>query len=90
MDQSKGDLRAWLGLDEENLKEGIRSPLTHYFTEQASNQAGRIYDIIIDTVKGIVVELALDQFHGNQLKAAKCLGIARNTLRTKMNEMNLL
>jgi DNA-binding protein Fis len=38
----------------------------------------------VDIVERAVVDTALDTCDGNQVRAARALGISRNTLRSKM------
>jgi two-component system nitrogen regulation response regulator GlnG len=43
-----------------------------------------IYKTIVETVERPLIEKALERTFGNQFKAAKILGINRNTLRAKI------
>ena len=45
-----------------------------------------IFDEVIRKVEGQMIKRALELTHGNQVQAAKILGIARNTLRKKLEE----
>ncbi|SUO97539.1 helix-turn-helix domain-containing protein [Suttonella ornithocola] len=48
-----------------------------------------IYRLIVGEVETVLVDYALSLHNGNQSKAAKWLGITRNTLRKKMQESSL-
>ena len=43
----------------------------------------------LEDVEHALVELALQQSHGNQIKAAKLLNISRDALRYKMKKFGL-
>jgi len=51
--------------------------------------AGRIYDKMISHIEKIVVIKALQRFEGNQIQAAKMLGLHRNTLHNKIKKLNI-
>ncbi len=48
-----------------------------------------IYKTIIEAVEKPLIEKALARTFGNQLKAAKILGISRNTLRAKITKFGI-
>ena len=50
---------------------------------------GEIYRSVIDTTEKILIEKALERTLGNQIVAAKLLGLNRNTLRTKIKRLNI-
>lgn len=50
---------------------------------------GDVYKIVLETVEKPLIEKALERTFGNQLKAAKILGINRNTLRVKINKFGI-
>ncbi|GJM44156.1 MAG: sigma-54-dependent Fis family transcriptional regulator [Gemmatimonadota bacterium] len=43
-----------------------------------------VYRQCVDVMESALVEMALERFEGNQVRASKALGISRNTLRSKM------
>jgi Fis family transcriptional regulator len=49
-----------------------------------------IYRLVLDEVERPLLELMMRYTHGNQSKAAQCMGINRATLRTKLKRHNLL
>lgn len=50
---------------------------------------GVLYDCIIDAIEKPLIEYALERTWGNQLKAAKILGINRNTIRSKIKKLGI-
>ena len=50
---------------------------------------GELYKIFVESIEKPLIEKALERTFGNQLKAAKILGINRNTLRTKINKLGI-
>lgn len=60
--------------------------MEEYFT---TCQDGAIYRSVIDSTEKILIEKALERSHGNQIVAAKILGLNRNTLRTKIRKLNI-
>jgi len=53
------------------------------------SKKGEIYHSVIHHTEKILIEKALEESAGNQLSAAKILGINRNTLRAKMRKLNI-
>ena len=51
--------------------------------------AGNLYKVVINEVERPLIELTLQKFRGNQIKTALALGLNRNTLRKKMNDLNI-
>lgn len=50
---------------------------------------GTLYKYILETIEKPLIEHALERTYGNQLKAAKILGINRNTMRTKIKKLGI-
>lgn len=48
-----------------------------------------LYKAIIETVERPLIERALERTEGNQLKAARILGINRNTMRAKIRKLGI-
>ena len=51
---------------------------------------GRIYHLVIQDTERKLIEKALEESGGNQLLAAKVLGLNRNTLRSKIRRLNIV
>lgn len=54
-----------------------------------SSEKGSIYKTVIENTEKIVIERALRESSGNQILAARILGLNRNTLRTKIKKFNI-
>ncbi|MDD5116361.1 MAG: helix-turn-helix domain-containing protein [Candidatus Omnitrophica bacterium] len=50
---------------------------------------GIIYRVIIESIEKPLIEQALERTEGNQLKAARNLGINRNTMRAKIKKFGI-
>jgi len=50
---------------------------------------GILYKYVLETIEKPLIEHALERTYGNQLKAAKILGINRNTMRTKIKKLGI-
>jgi two-component system nitrogen regulation response regulator GlnG len=48
-----------------------------------------LYPTLMRAVERPLIELALRETHGNQIKAARLLGLNRNTLRKKISEFHI-
>ena len=51
--------------------------------------AGNIYANIIGVIDRLVVTKALERSFGNQVAAARMLGLHRNTLKNKIKKLNI-
>ncbi|MDP2940873.1 MAG: helix-turn-helix domain-containing protein [Candidatus Omnitrophota bacterium] len=50
---------------------------------------GVLYKYVLETIERPLFEQALERTYGNQLKAAKILGINRNTMRSKIKKLGI-
>ncbi len=50
---------------------------------------GILYKYILEGIEKPLIEQTLERTYGNQLKAAKILGINRNTMRTKIKKLGI-
>lgn len=50
---------------------------------------GVLYKTILEAVEKPLIEQALEHCEGNQLRAARVLGLNRNTLRTKIKKLDI-
>ena len=58
--------------------------------DSAASESGRLYRSVMARVETPLLRLALELSAGNQLKAARLLGINRNTLRKRLRLLGLL
>ena len=54
-----------------------------------SVEKGHIYRAVIDDTEKVLIEKALSKTNGNQILAARILGLNRNTLRTKIRKLEI-
>ena len=50
---------------------------------------GNIYKSVINETERLLIEKALKQTNGNQILAARILGLNRNTLRAKIKKLQI-
>ena len=53
------------------------------------DKEGALYKSVLEAIQKPLIERILEKTRGNQLKAAKILGINRNTLRTKIKSLHI-
>ena len=67
---------------------GFESALAQWL-EQETPKAGTVYHQALSAFEKPLIEHALSETNGNQLRAAQLLGINRNTLRKRIGELGL-
>ena len=72
-----------------NLPDNIDTLLDQYFNDLDGDQASAIYEMVINAVEKPLLIYIMNKTEGNQSKAAKMLGLNRNTLRKKLKQYNL-
>ena len=72
-----------------NLSDNIDTLLDQYFYDLDGDQPSAIYEMVINTVEKPLLLYIMNKTEGNQSKAAKILGLNRNTLRKKLKQYNL-
>ena len=68
---------------EEVLKRFAHSYLAYY---ESRRPPMGLYDKMVSETERAAITVALEKTKGNQIKAAKILGINRNTLKSKMEK----
>ena len=77
-------------LSVEGLSMSVEKHLLRYFELHGSSQPPPgLYNRILKEIEYPLIALSLSSSKGNQLKASKLLGINRNTLRKKINELDI-
>ena len=84
------------------LDEGVDGAPTESFEDQLLNrlrpvvrafapgpEGSDLHRLVKDTAEKAVITLAMERTRGNQVQAAKLLGINRNTLRTKIDQLQI-
>jgi len=72
-----------------NLPDNIDTLLDQYFNDLDGDQPSAIYEMVINTLEKPLLLYIMNKTEGNQSKAAKMLGLNRNTLRKKLKQYNL-
>lgn len=67
----------------------VRKAVEAYFNDLDGEKPCALYDMVIRCVEKPLIELALTHTKGNQTRAAELLGLNRNTLRKKMQDLNI-
>ena len=72
--------------DNQNIDTLLYKGIKNYFKTLDKNMdIKNLYDEIISKIEKPLIELTLNLYRGNQIKASNCLGLNRNTLRKKIN-----
>ena len=71
------------------LAECVKRSLERYFRDMDGEKPTSIYDMVLKNVEKPMIEMVLSRAQGNQTLAAEMLGINRNTLRKKMQELRI-
>ena len=74
-----------INLEKAQLEEIVEKKLNHFFSEKKIFFEKNVFRHFYSPVEQALVEMALDQRGGNQLKASELLGINRNTLKKKLD-----
>lgn len=74
-----------------SLEKLVKTKLEVLFTQQkaAEVELNGLHGIVMQQVEKPLIELALRQYNGNQVKTAKFLGINRNTLKKKIDNYRI-
>lgn len=54
-----------------------------------STEYGKVYKAVISNTEKMLIEKALEKTSGNQILAARFLGLNRNTLHSKVKKLNI-
>ena len=76
--------------EEEEFDRLLDAALPAIVRDAAVAHGGRLYRTVMSRVEMPLLRLALELAAGNQLKAARLLGINRNTLRKRLRLLGLL
>lgn len=68
----------------------VNTALPTLVREAAAAESGKLYRTVMARIERPLLRQALDLAGGNQLKAARLLGINRNTLRKRLRLLGLL
>lgn len=71
------------------LEEFLSEKLKKYIKDMTRLERSNLYDTVMGEVEKALIKIVFDATEGNQLRAAKALGISRNTLREKLKQYRL-
>lgn len=71
------------------LGNAVRRSLERYFKDLDGESPTAIYDMVLRMIEKPMIETVLREAEGNQTSAAEMLGINRNTLRKKMQQLRI-
>ena len=71
------------------LAECVKRALERYFKDIDGEKATSIHDMVLKNIEKPMIETVLGKANGNQTLAAEMLGINRNTLRSKMQQLRI-
>ncbi|EDZ64617.1 transcriptional regulator, Fis family protein [beta proteobacterium KB13] len=74
---------------DQNLQDKIETLLDKYFKDLDGENPNGVYDMVLHSVEKPLLIYIMNYAQGNQTRAAKILGLNRNTLRKKLEFYNL-
>ncbi|MBA4697193.1 MAG: Fis family transcriptional regulator [Legionella sp.] len=69
---------------DQGLQDLVYSLVTRFLTENKKKPVHDLYDMILSEVEPPLLQAVMEKRRGNQLQAAKMLGISRGTIRKKL------
>ena len=67
----------------------VRRSLKHYFKDMNGEEPNNLYQMVIGEIEKPLLEVVMEQSESNQTRAARYLGINRNTLRKKLKQYDI-
>ena len=74
---------------DQNLQDKIETLLDKYFKDLDGENPNDVYDMVLHSIEKPLLIYIMNYAEGNQTRAAKILGLNRNTLRKKLEFYNL-
>ena len=71
------------------VADSVKRSLERYFKDMDGEKPTSIYDMVLKNVEKPMIETVLQHAEGNLTLAAEMLGINRNTLRKKMQQLRI-
>lgn len=69
---------------EQNLQELVYNLVNRFLSENKNKSVNDLYDMILSEVEPPLLQAVMERRRGNQLQAARMLGISRGTIRKKL------
>ena len=76
-------------LDQYSIEDVVELKISRFFDQIGTFYPDEVYDLIMSKVEKPLLTQILRRVGGNQVQAAKILGINRNTLRKKIKQYGL-
>ena len=71
------------------LADCVKRSLERYFKDMDGEKPTSIYEMVLKNIEKPMIETVLGKAQGNQSLAAAMLGVTRNTLRKKMQQLRI-
>lgn len=71
------------------LSSFVEQKIEHYFSHLEGQPAQGLYELVIKQAEKGLLRIVMEKANGNQSLAAAMLGLARGTLRKKLEEAGL-
>ena len=71
------------------LSDCVKRSLERYFKDMDGEKPTSIYEMVLKNVEKPMIETVLGKAAGNLSLAAQMLGVTRNTLRKKMQQLRI-
>jgi len=71
------------------LRSHVRNTIRRYLTDMGTTEPDNLYRTLLSEIEPPLLEETLRHTNGNQTRAARILGITRNTLRSKLRQHGL-
>ena len=71
------------------LADCVKRSLERYFKDMDGEKPTSIYEMVLKNIEKPMIETVLGKAEGNQSLAAEMLGVTRNTLRKKMEQLRI-
>ncbi len=78
-----------VNLSKITLRQSVEQAIEQYFSHLEEEQTSELYDLVIKEVEIGLFNVVMKKAQGNQSKAADWLGLARGTLRKRLNEYEI-
>ncbi len=73
-----------------SVREFLETKLNNFIGRMSDMEGADLYDTVISEVEKALLGIVMKETNGNQIKAAKILGINRNTLNKKLKKYKLI
>ena len=71
------------------LSDAVKRSLERYFKDMDGEVPTSIYEMVLKNIEKPMIEMVLGKTQGNLSLAAEMLGVTRNTLRKKMQQLRI-